>query len=349
MSAAPAVAQTAPTGLAEVSLACNPFQLTLRVIPEDSASIGAIIAPPNAFAITQTRLTVFLADNQDEVRIEVVLRWNNGEDQGTFVYGDTGLAARCSAGNDGPGIRPDFGLPGTDTIGFADPATAQWQLRRHDDLGGGTHRFLYGNPSDIPFIGDWDCDGVDTPGLFRQSDAFAYLRNSNTTGIADVRFFFGNPADVPLAGDWDGDGCDTLSIYRPSEQRFYIINELGSDQGGLGAADFSFDFGNPGDKPVVGDWDGDGADEFGLHRESTGFFYWRNSLDTGIASGQIFFGDPGDRFVAGDWGVVDGIDSPAVHRESAGLVFFRHTLTQGTADSSYPMRGDIIPLAGQFG
>ena len=47
--------------------------------------------------------------------------------------------------------------------------------------------FFYGNPGDVPFMGDWDCDGVDTPGLFRLSDAFAYLRNSNSQGIADIR------------------------------------------------------------------------------------------------------------------------------------------------------------------
>ena len=76
------------------------------------------------------------------------------------------------------------------------------------------------------------CDGIDTPGLLRISDAFAYLRNSNTQGIADVRFFFGNPADIPLGGDFDGDGCDSLSLYRPSEQRFYIINQLGANDGG---------------------------------------------------------------------------------------------------------------------
>jgi hypothetical protein len=40
----------------------------------------------------------------------------------------------------------------------------------------------------------------------------------------------------------------------------------------MGAAQISFLFGNPGDKPVAGDWDGDGIDEVGLHRESTGFF-----------------------------------------------------------------------------
>ena len=120
------------------------------------------------------------------------------------------------------------------TVGLVDPSQGRWHLRNQ---AGQVTSFFYGNPGDIPFMGDWDCDGVDTPGLFRQSDAFAYLRNSNTQGIADIRFFFGNPSDIPLAGDFNGDGCDTLSLYRPSTQEFFIVNKLGENEGGLGAAD----------------------------------------------------------------------------------------------------------------
>jgi hypothetical protein len=233
-------------------------------------------------------------------------------------------------------------------VGLVDPSTGLWRLRDRDTAQ--VTSFFYGNPGDAPFTGDWDCDGVATPGLYRQSDGFAYLRNSNTQGIADIRFFFGNPSDIPLAGDFNGDGCDTLSLYRPETQQFFIINALGQNDGGLGAAEFSFLFGNPGDKPVVGDWDGDGIDEVGLHRESTGFFYWRDTLTTGIADGEIFFGDPGDRFVAGDWGMVDGADTPAVFRPSNATFFFRHTLTQGVADSQFGFgESPWLPVAGVFG
>jgi hypothetical protein len=233
-------------------------------------------------------------------------------------------------------------------VGLVDPLQGQWHLRTS---AGGVTSFYFGNPGDVPVMGDWDCDGVDTPGMYRQSDGFVYLRNSNTEGIANIRFFFGDPSDVPLAGDFNGDGCDTLSIYRPSEARFYIMNELGENEGGLGAADFSFLFGNQGDKPVVGDWDGDGIDEIGLHRETTGFFYYRNTLTTGVADGQFFFGDPGDRFVAGDWGVVDSVDTPAMFRPSNNTFYFRHTLTEGNADSQFVWTGagsSWLPVAGDF-
>ncbi len=237
--------------------------------------------------------------------------------------------------------------PAPPTVGLVDTTQGRWYLR---DLEGSVTSFYYGNPDDVPVMGDWDCDGVDTPGLFRTSDAFAYLRDSNTQGIADIRFFFGNPSDVPLAGDWNGDGCDTLSIYRPGEARFFIINRLGENEGGLGEADFDFYFGNVGDKPVVGDWDGDGKDEVGLHRESTGFFYFRTTLTTGAADDEFFFGDPGDRFVAGDWGLIDGTDTPAVFRPSDTTFYFRHTLTPGVADSTlpWPNAPGLVPVAGYF-
>jgi SpoIID/LytB domain protein len=192
-------------------------------------------------------------------------------------------------------------------------------------------RFLFGNPGDVAFLGDWDCDGVSTPGLYRQSDGFVYLRNSNTTGIADIEFYFGDPGDFPVVGDFDGDGCDTVSIWRDREARVYIINRLGTDGGGLGAADYSFSFGNAGDRPFVGDFDGDGVDSIGLSRESSGYVYFRNELGSGPADLEFFFGDPGDVIFAGDWDG-DGDDTVAVYRPAAGIVYFSTENRPGAAD-----------------
>lgn len=229
-----------------------------------------------------------------------------------------------------------------DTVGLVDPTAGEWRLR---NAAGGVARFFFGDPGDVPFVGDWDCDGVETPGLYRQSDGFAYLRNSNSQGSADVRFFFGNPDDVPLAGDFDGDGCDTLAIYRPAEGRVYVKNTLGT-----GVAELSYPFGNPGDKSFSGDFDGDGIDTVGLHRESTGLVYFRNSHTGGNADAELFFGDPGDRLVAGDWGVLDGVDTPAVFRPANATFFFRHTNTQGNADDQFQWgRQPWLPVAGEFG
>jgi subtilisin family serine protease len=232
------------------------------------------------------------------------------------------------------------------SVGLVDPGAGLWSLR---GAAGGSVSFYYGNPGDFPIIGDWDCDGDETPGMYRRSDGFVYLRNSNTQGVADIKFFFGNPGDIPIVGDFNGNGCDTVSIYRPSLSKVFIINVLGENNGGLGAAELEYFFGNPGDKPFVGDFDGDGTATIGLHRESTGLVYFRNTHTQGVADNQFIFGDPGDRLVAGDW-VASGVDSPAVFRPSNTTFYFRHSNTQGNADNQFDWgEGPFLPVAGNFG
>ncbi len=210
-------------------------------------------------------------------------------------------------------------------------------------------QFYYGNPGDYPMMGDWNCDGTATPGLYRRLDGYVYLRDSNTQGIADIRFFFGNPDDVPLAGDFNGDGCDTVSVYRPSEGRFFIINELGMNGAGLGAADFDFFFGDPGDKPFVGDIDGDSIAEVGLHRESTGLVYFRNTLTTGIADRSFIFGDPGDIVILGDWADRD-LPTVGAFRPGNGTLYLRFSNSQGVADSEFVgPAGSTTVVAGTVG
>jgi hypothetical protein len=238
-------------------------------------------------------------------------------------------------------------IPPKDGFGIVDPATGLWTLRNASD--GSINIFYFGNPGDLPMIGDWDCDGDETPGLYRQADGFVYLRNSNTQGAADIRFFFGNPGDIPLAGDFDGDGCHTVSIYRPAEGRVYIINQLGANEGGLGPAEHSYFFGNPGDKPYVGDFNGDGMDTIGLHRESTGLVYFRQTHSQGNADSQFIFGDPGDKIMAAEW-TADGIDKVGLFRPSDTTVYLRYSNSQGNADYIQPFgtAPGALPVAGKF-
>ena len=211
--------------------------------------------------------------------------------------------------------------------------------------------FFFGDPGDIPFSGDWDGDGTETPGLYRQSDGYVYLRNSRDSGLADISFYFGNPGDLPLVGDFDGDGDDSVSIYRPSEQKFYIVNELGAGDAGLGPADLAFQFGDPGDKPFAGDFDGDGVDDVGLHREATGLVYYRLELSTGVATDSFIFGDPGDAILSGDWDG-DGTDTLAAFRPSEGDWFLKLSLSDGAAEHVIHYHEHdlaMVPVVGAFG
>ncbi len=246
------------------------------------------------------------------------------------------------------GQTPGVASTPAETVGVVNQNTGVWYLR--DQSNGATTSFYYGNPGDYPMMGDWDCDGIDTPGLYRQSDGYVYLRNVNSQGSAHIKFFFGDPGDVPLAGDFNGDGCDTVSIYRPSQGRIFIINELGEDDGGLGAADFNYLFGNPGDKAFVGDFDGDGVDTVGLHRESTGLVYFRNDHMQGIAHFSFIYGNPGDKIIAGKWTDTHTEDTVGIFRPSFGTFFLNYENRAGNADESFEYGNHaLVPVAGAFG
>lgn len=228
-----------------------------------------------------------------------------------------------------------------DDVGVVDEETGIWYLR--DAVSGATTSFYYGNPGDVPFVGDWDCDGVDTPGLYRQSDGFVYLRNQNNQGIADTSFYFGDPGDIPIPGDFDGDGCDTVSIYRPAGARFFIINSLGHDDEGIGAADFDFRFGDLGDTPVVGDWDGDLVDGIGVIRSSTDTVYLADVLSTNAPTTSVPF-LKSDTPVVGKWNATDSI---AAYQRAAGNFYLPggDPLQYGNAHTA-PVSGDFGVLPG---
>ena len=61
-------------------------------------------------------------------------------------------------------------------------------------------------------------------------------------------------ATLPVVGDFNGDGIDEIGVYRDGTWYIDTNNNGIIDQG-----DQVFQLGGPGDKPVVGDWDGDGT------------------------------------------------------------------------------------------
>ncbi len=229
-----------------------------------------------------------------------------------------------------------------DQPGLVDPVTGIWY--QGDPIG--SNSFYYGDPGDHPFMGDWDCDGVETPGLHRPGDGKVYLRNSNTQGIADVEYFFGNPGDVAVSGDWDNDGCDTVSLFRPSDGMFYVINEIGSGGSGLGAADFSFAFGESGDQVFAGDFDWNGTDDVAARDPASGVIDIRLSLSSGPADISFAFGDEGDIPFSGDFDG-DGVHTVGLFRPSNATIYLRNSNTTGAADVVMAAGdADFLPIAG---
>ncbi len=228
-------------------------------------------------------------------------------------------------------------------VGLFDPETGWWELR---SLSGVVSSFYFGVPGDYPLVGDWDCDGDETPGVYRQADASVHLVNTVGTFVGDMTYVYGIPGDIPLAGDFNGDGCDTVSVYRPSSGQVFIINRLGTDGLGLGAADLSYYFGIPGDRPFVGDLNGDGIDTVGVQRVAATTVFLRQSHTTGFADAAGFFSNAGDWLVAGDWRG-EGLDLLAFYRSDETHFVELEAFMPPHPDISFGESG-WLPVAGAF-
>jgi len=110
----------------------------------------------------------------------------------------------------------------------------------------------------------------------------------------------------------------------------------------------TFFYGEPGDTPLLGDWDCDGTATVGMYRTSNGSAYLRNSNDAGPPDLEFFFGIGSDQPLVGDWDG-DGCDSLGVYRRSTGQVFLGNRLATSAADVFYyfGIPGDR-PFAGDF-
>src|SRR5205823_1241536 len=125
-------------------------------------------------------------------------------------------------------------------------------------------------------------------------------------------------------------------------------------------------FGQAGDQPLAGDWNGDGIVDVGVFRPSTGQFLLRFAklefvractfcpltATIVVTTITINFGQPGDLAIVGDWNG-DGIDTPGVFRPATTGTFL---LTNSIANNSTPpadivfnfgTTGDL-PIAGDW-
>jgi GH25 family lysozyme M1 (1,4-beta-N-acetylmuramidase) len=165
--------------------------------------------------------------------------------------------------------------------------------------------FVFGSPTDLPVVGDWNNDGKNEIGNYKGNGIWALDFNGNGawdgTGIDRV-CAFGSSTDKPVVGDWNNDGKDELGNYKG-----YGVWAL--DYNGNGAWDGSstdrvFVFGGSTDQPVVGDWNSDGKDELGNYK---GNGVWAldfngNGQWDGTSTDRVFvFGGATDLPVVGDW------------------------------------------------
>ncbi|MFQ3589312.1 MAG: IPT/TIG domain-containing protein, partial [Chloracidobacterium sp.] len=130
----------------------------------------------------------------------------------------------------------------------------------------------------------------------------------------------------------------TIGVFRPNST--FLLRQSNTP----GPPDIAVPLGEPGDRPVVGDWDGDGKSTVALFRN--GQFLIRNANAVAAPVITVPFGQTGDAPLAGDW-TGKGFDSIGVFRR--GLFLLRNANTAGSPDIivNYGLPTDL-PIVGDW-
>jgi hypothetical protein len=189
--------------------------------------------------------------------------------------------------------------------------------------------YSFGQAGDIPVVGDWTGNGVSKLGVFRNGFWFLdttsnHVYNPNTTlgsgTPGNPAIQFGAPGDLPVVNNWNGTSrIDQIGVFRcnpatPTVSCFWVVDNVGDGiyrpfVSTSNPGDPIYTYGQPGDVPVVGDWnDGGQRKRIGVFRQGT----W--ILDTlGLAASAtnatvfnaadqvISYGQAGDIPIVGKW------------------------------------------------
>jgi hypothetical protein len=243
-------------------------------------------------------------------------------------------------------VRPD----GADLVWIAtDDAESPHRLRS----------FVWGRPTkdDVPVVGDWNGDGIETAGVARPdgNDWLWLLTDAVDDPRLDHALRWGRPTkdDRPVVGDWNGDGRSAPAVVRPdgADLQWLLNNRTGDP-----ALADRVVWGRPtkDDRPVPGDWDGDGDDTPGVARPEGDRLRWLLTDSTAAprVHHDVTWGAPGQPAVPGDWNG-DGIDSPGVVRPDGADLVWEWTDDLGPAGQDHSFRWgrptkDDVPVVGRW-
>ncbi len=219
-------------------------------------------------------------------------------------------------------------------------------------------RGVLGNEKGIPVTGDFNGDGVTDIGVFVDGQWFLDLNGNGRWDEGDLWAKLGSQDDLPVTGDWDADGKTDIGIYGPAWARdpWAISQEPGlpdadnfpskamagkfknmppkQEDATNGARvlrrtahgksradliDHVFHYGEPGDVPLAGDWNGDGVRQIGTFHDGEWYLDLDGDGKFTERDARFVFGQAGDIPVVGDFNG-DGIDEIGVFRNGKWII-----------------------------
>jgi FAD binding domain len=209
------------------------------------------------------------------------------------------------------------------------------------------------------FVGaaNFDTDGKTDLAVWRPGTGTWWVVNSATGSERNQQW--GQVGDIPVPGDYDGDGKVDFAVWRPRTGTWLVIDSsvlarpLDAFVGASDrvrermrwkAAQRSQQWGQLGDIPVPGDYDGDGKTDFAVWRPGTGTWFVIDSATGAQRSEQ--WGQAGDIPVPGRYDR-DNTTDFAVWRPSSGTWFVIDSATGAKRSQQWGQAGDI-PVPGDY-
>ncbi len=226
-------------------------------------------------------------------------------------------------------IKPkfDFDGDGKDDIAVFRPSDRIWYL---NSSSAGFSATQFGLSTDIPIASDYDGDGKTDIAVFRDG-AWYWLRSSDNVFAYKV---CGQAGDIPTPAFNNGSGTTSFLVFRPgaTPPQFY---SQGAFQPNASPVEFRNMTLQATDKPVIGDYDGDGTYDLAIFRDGHWFFMKSNNLSTT----HYQFGLAGDKPVVGDFDGDLRTDF-AVYRPSEGIWYIKKS-SEGFSIIQWGLADDI--------
>jgi len=213
----------------------------------------------------------------------------------------------------------------------------------------GTQTNAWGLQNDEYTPGDYDGDNSTDVSIWRSGApgvaGWYTLLSATGTLRADT---FGQTGDDPsVLGDYNGDGKDDVAVYRSGansgDPSFWYWRTV------VSGPVFNAQWGQNGDFPSPGDYDGNGKNDFVIQRNAGGgqARFWK-LLDGGASSTEIF-GTPTDVIAPGDYDG-DGKTDLAVFRGVSGQFLWWVRPSGGGGDTAtfWGNSGTDLPVQGDY-